>query len=74
MYCRTYKITAVLAVVVLSFGAWAPAVTPKADFHVSPTGKDANPGTKQEPFATLLRARDAVRQLNSTKTDSGINS
>lgn len=32
------------------------------DFHVSPYGKDSNQGTTERPFATLRRARDAVRQ------------
>ncbi|MBL7154634.1 MAG: right-handed parallel beta-helix repeat-containing protein [Phycisphaerae bacterium] len=35
-----------------------------ANFYVSPKGNDANPGTLLKPFATLQRARDAVRQLN----------
>ena len=34
-----------------------------AEFFVSPAGQDANPGTEARPFATLERARDAVRQL-----------
>ncbi|MHC4202201.1 MAG: hypothetical protein ACYSU0_19595, partial [Planctomycetota bacterium] len=37
-----------------------------AAFHVAPGvggGDDANPGTEARPFATLGRARDAVRQL-----------
>ncbi len=32
-----------------------------ADFHVAPNGDDANPGTRRRPFATVTRARDAVR-------------
>jgi len=32
------------------------------DFHVSPSGNDSNQGTTDRPFATLQRARDAVRQ------------
>jgi hypothetical protein len=32
-----------------------------ADFYVSPMGNDANPGTKAHPFASLTRARDAIR-------------
>ena len=32
-----------------------------ADIFVSPAGDDANPGTKEKPFATLEHARDAVR-------------
>jgi len=35
------------------------------DFYVAPTGDDANPGSRQQPFATLQRARDAVRALKS---------
>lgn len=36
---------------------------PPADFHVAPTGNDRNPGSSERPFATIGRARDAVRQL-----------
>ncbi|MEX1117203.1 MAG: LamG-like jellyroll fold domain-containing protein [Terrimicrobiaceae bacterium] len=32
-------------------------------FHVAPDGRDENPGTAEEPFATLERARDAVREV-----------
>ena len=38
------------------------AIVTAADFYVAPTGDDANPGTEAKPFATLERARDAVRQ------------
>jgi hypothetical protein len=34
-----------------------------AEFHVAPTGNDANPGTAEKPFKTLEKARDTVRQL-----------
>lgn len=34
----------------------------RADIHVSPTGNDANPGSKAKPFATLEAARDAARR------------
>ena len=30
-------------------------------YYVSPAGSDANPGTAEQPFATLARARDAGR-------------
>lgn len=33
-----------------------------ADFYIAPNGKDTNPGTAGAPFATLARARDAVRK------------
>ena len=32
------------------------------DYYVSPSGDDANPGTADRPFATLSRARDAIRR------------
>ena len=31
------------------------------DFYVAQRGSDSNPGTKAKPFATLQRARDAIR-------------
>ena len=33
------------------------------NLYVATTGKDTNPGTKSKPFATLTRARDAIREL-----------
>jgi hypothetical protein len=33
-----------------------------ADFYVASNGKDSNPGTAMAPFATLARARNAVRK------------
>lgn len=34
-----------------------------AALHVSPDGADANPGTLAQPFASLERARDAIREI-----------
>ena len=36
-----------------------------AEFHVAPSGSDAAPGTLGRPFATLGRARDALRELRA---------
>ena len=36
-----------------------------AEFYVAPGGNDSNPGTKDRPVATLVRARDLVKQLKS---------
>ena len=47
----------------LLFCTTAGAVTATADLFVSPTGSDANPGSRAKPFATLEHARDAVREL-----------
>jgi len=33
------------------------------DFFVAPDGNDSNPGTKEKPFATVTKARDAVRVI-----------
>jgi len=40
------------------------------ELYVSPDGRDANPGTKSRPFATLTHARDTVRQLKKTSKGS----
>lgn len=42
---------------------------PAPTFYVSPRGNDANPGTAAEPFASLGRARDAVRVLCASAAD-----
>ena len=49
-----------IAATCLAAGLWAGAAL-GAEFHVSPTGSDTSPGTKDKPFATLAKARDAVR-------------
>jgi hypothetical protein len=36
---------------------------PRANFYVATDGQDQGPGTQDQPFATLARARDAVRDL-----------
>ena len=38
-----------------------------AEFFVGPRGDDANPGTAERPFATLERARDAVRAWRAAR-------
>ena len=54
--------------------AWSRVQLPKrpapgAAFYVAAHGNDADPGTPQRPFATIERARDAIRQL---KTAGGL--
>jgi len=48
-----------LAALVLLLGA---SVCTGHEFHVAEGGDDQNPGTSEQPFATLVRARDAVRK------------
>ena len=41
--------------------AIAGTVVAAAEFHVAPNGADTNPGTVEQPFATLEKARDSIR-------------
>jgi hypothetical protein len=49
--------------IILAALAVATAAATAADFHVASNGNDANPGTKEKPFATPARAMEAVRML-----------
>lgn len=40
----------------------------QATYYVSPLGSDDNPGTESQPFATIQKARDIVRTVNSNMT------
>jgi hypothetical protein len=69
--------TRTILILFLTFltGSAAAAPQPKADFYVSPQGSDKWSGSLAErdaqgtdgPFATLERARDAVRELKKSK-------
>ena len=37
------------------------------ELYIAPDGNDVNPGTKSKPLATIRKARDAIRLLNSTE-------
>ncbi len=37
------------------------------EFYVSPAGNDKNPGARAKPFATLERARNAIREYKTAK-------
>ncbi|MDX6765243.1 MAG: right-handed parallel beta-helix repeat-containing protein [Candidatus Methylacidiphilales bacterium] len=45
---------------ILSPALLLPSVLLSAEFHVSPSGSDSNPGTGSKPFATIERAQQAV--------------
>ena len=49
------------SVCLLSLAFAAGGETLGLEYWVSTTGNDADAGTKEKPFATLERARDAVR-------------
>ncbi|MEI6239146.1 MAG: hypothetical protein WCR51_02035 [Planctomycetia bacterium] len=59
-----------LYVVIILSCAVAPAADPTAEWHVAPTGDDANPGTKEAPFATLERARSVARDHDRSADDA----
>ncbi len=42
-----------------------------AEFFVSPQGSDSQPGSRETPFATLLRAMRAVRELRAGAAEPG---
>ena len=66
-----------IVILVLLLGGIGLAAAPKADFYLSLYGSDAWSGTlatpnaqgTNGPFATLERARDAVRDLKKSKPD-----
>ena len=59
------KIKTILTVgLMLSSQVWS------AEFYVSPQGSDANDGSPAKPFATLERARDAMRAVNKSGGDT----
>ena len=51
-----------VALVFLAIGPCGWAAEPPREWHVSPAGNDADPGTAEQPFATLERAVDAARR------------
>jgi hypothetical protein len=44
---------------------------PAAEFFVAPTGQDTNPGTLEQPFATLQRAEQAVSPGDTVEVRGG---
>lgn len=65
---RSICLLVLLSVIVTSavtVGAAAPTAPSKAIFYVATDGNDRNAGTIDAPFATIERARDAIRQLKA---------
>ncbi|MCX7424566.1 MAG: right-handed parallel beta-helix repeat-containing protein [Planctomycetia bacterium] len=61
-----------LGFAVLSALSALQLVAAGADFYVAPNGKDTNPGMAAAPFATVVKARDAVRQKIAAGLDHDI--
>ena len=49
-------------ILVCTAAVFSACVCDAQPYFVSPAGDDANPGTLQEPFTTLQRAQQAIRQ------------
>jgi hypothetical protein len=43
-----------------------------AEFYVAPKGKDSNPGTRQQPFASFAQAQRAVRAERTTHPEGAV--
>jgi len=56
-------LAAILALLLPALPVMAQTKPSTAELHVSPRGRDAHPGTAEQPFATLERARDEIRAL-----------
>lgn len=59
------KLAAIMLALTMLAAAHALAVKP-AEFYVASDGNDKHPGTKAKPFASLERARDAIRDLKTS--------
>ncbi len=70
-----YRIIRLSFIGILWLGCTAfPGKSPGAEaaLYVAPDGNDTNPGTLEQPFATLVRARDAARELKKARTTGDI--
>lgn len=61
-----------LAAALLRIAPVAFADSRDADFYVAADGNDGGPGSLDQPFLTLERARDAVRSLKAGAADRPI--
>lgn len=52
-------------ILVFLFGILLSTMAFSGEWFVAPNGNDADPGTKEKPFATISRARDAVRSAKA---------
>lgn len=75
MFYTMKKIIASMLALLMSFMGYVDfagvVIKPEnimAEYYVSNNGNDSNDGTKDKPFATIERARDEVRKINSDMT------
>ncbi len=62
MRCREILILGLLFGIVMTAGGQAAESVSTGDYFVSTTGSDASAGSAEQPFATISRAQDAVRE------------
>ncbi len=63
---KTFVMMSVMVLLFFGCHKGVPALnTTGKVFYVSPNGKDQNPGTEKEPFATLEKAKTAVRGIKA---------
>ncbi len=62
---RAVPLAAIMTAGALAIACHAAAA---ATFYVPPQGRDTNPGTEGQPFATLQWARDEIRQRRADGT------
>ena len=65
-------VTLLCSFIVLISGVESDLFAVDTEFYVAADGDDKNKGTKESPFATLERARDAVRNLKKEKQTGDI--
>ena len=70
--CARFLLCGFVFTLVLHTTAGAPAKADGETFYVATDGADSNPGTKEQPFATLAKARDAVREIKKQKREGDI--
>ncbi len=62
MKARVHPIVFIFCMVFITACYAQNTQTRSVTFHVAPTGNDADPGTREKPFATLKRAQRAVTE------------
>lgn len=54
--------------------AFFSTILSAGEFFIATTGDDAHPGTREKPFATLEKARDAIREARKPEANKNGNS
>ena len=54
--------------VLVAAGLKSQSAKVQKTFYIAPDGNDNNPGTKEKPFATIVKARQTVRTVNKEMT------